>query len=402
MSLTKFTDIVIAGRSFSLEGLNDKEILSTGLEQIDYVSTSIPFAVNKIIAGGAFKYEYNCIWTKEDKIYLLTSQPISIRDYVSYFRDVKNEFNAYEIDFKKAIAEVNNNEENLNLEIKEIIGNANSLFLWMKNDHLYNFQFGGGPFISGCKQTKADKKVISIVGTGPMSERFYFVEEETSNCYLNEGCDESTLVNDVFSSDISLIGCCKSEYLSNKFTLDVLVTKDNNLYCKFGGDKFIHKPFNFTSKVTQLKCGNSHVALLLANNDLYYFDTTIVEQQQRKGNLNPPKFVKELLKLNVNCSPVIDMLCSSLHTEIVTKEELILVRKPDFDEEPEVKRKKFKDTVKLRKCSGIDVLIDYHIAVGPWHRILYTKQSISKGLELLSTNLMKLIHSNIFNDIDFL
>ncbi|KAL9657906.1 hypothetical protein ABK040_015961 [Willaertia magna] len=297
---------------YFLRDLSFKEILSTGLEQIDYVPTSILFAVNKIIAGGAFKYEYNCIWTKEDKIYLLTSQPISIRDYVSYFRDVENEFNAYEIDFKKAIAELNNNEENLNLEIKEIIENANSLFLWMKNDHLYNFQFSGGPFISGCKQTKADKKVISIVGTSPMSERFYFVEEETSNCYLNEGCDESTLVNDVFSSDISLIGCCKSEYLFNKFTLDVLVTKDNNLYCKFGGDKFIHKPFNFTSKVTQLKCGNSHVALLLANNDLYYFDTTIVEQQQRKGNLNPPKFVKELLKLNVNCSPVIDMLCKIL------------------------------------------------------------------------------------------
>ncbi|KAL9647377.1 hypothetical protein ABK040_011741 [Willaertia magna] len=391
----KLSDLVVAGRAISFKGLNSA-VLDEDAQEFNFVPVTIPFEVNKIISGGAYEYEYNCFWTKDNKIYL--SLPLPVTNYITIFDDKEHHFKAYEIDYKKYITDLNKKEKNLNLEIKEIIGNANGLLFWMKNGHLYNFVFN-----RGCKQIKVEKKfkVISAIGTGTLTERFYFVEEETSNCYVNEGFgEESTVVFDAFSmtSTPSLMGCCFSG------SLDVIITKDNNLYYKVANEQFTHKPTKFTSSVKQLKCGYKHAALLLSNNEVFYFDTSFIKH---KGNLKSPEFIKELFKVDITTlsSPVItEIYCGSLKTAIVTKEELVLLEEPHLQRNTRLERKKFKEFVKLSlpNCCGIDLLIDYHVAVGPWHQIIYAKRSTSKTLEYLSTNLIESILYNVFSDIDFL
>ncbi|KAL9642007.1 hypothetical protein ABK040_004062 [Willaertia magna] len=250
------TQLVLAGDHTYFKGLmklNEKQ---------NFTLQIIPeeIKIKKIISGGAYRYDYNFIWTEENKIYLLSpiTKILSKDKLKKYFIENVSE-NKIELDYKKFILDLHYNDEHVELEIKDIIGNAAGLFFWMKNNYLYYFSFSK----ETVTQIKSlhQLKIITKFGTGIMADSYLF-KDEGGNCYLGSDKDAIEInKNEIDNGDPLFFGCCSDH-------LNTIITKKNKIYVKKSYHSFTYTESKFEkeSRVIDLKCGFRHNVILLENN----------------------------------------------------------------------------------------------------------------------------------------
>ncbi|KAL9653434.1 hypothetical protein ABK040_002070 [Willaertia magna] len=263
MSNSKITDnMIFAGSASRFKGLVMEPVNKDGYCDFEFQTTEKNLKIKKIISGGAYRYIYNCLWTEDNKIYFQHSNPeyaygLPLFCYLKQYFTIldKNDENFYEINFNQILLDFNNI---VNIEIKDIIGNANGLFIWLNNNYLFYLNLNE----NNIKQIESEQsKIITAFGTGNMSSRYIFKDDKRNTLYWDDSSLQKVEINEseTDKNEPILFGCC---YDNN----NIIVTMENKLYCKkYDTELFQYKASKFEkeSKVIDLKCGYDHTVFLL-------------------------------------------------------------------------------------------------------------------------------------------
>ncbi|KAL9656976.1 hypothetical protein ABK040_007064 [Willaertia magna] len=415
---TNNNQMIFAGTTSRFEGL-----LTENSNFVDFQlqKNIIPLLLNnknnlkKIISGGAYKHVYNCFWIKdknnfENKIYIFHCNPeynLLFSEKLKYVRKIDK--NKYQVNFKQFILDnyfnnlSNNLNNNLNIdfEMKDIIGNSNGIFFWLKNKNLFYLEFEKDEI----KQIKSlqQSKIITTFGTGNMSSRYMF-KDDGGNCYF---WNDTNLVeikkSELNNSEPKLFGCC---YDDN----NIIVTMENKLYCKkYNDEPFQYKKSNFEneSNVIDLKCGYGHTVILLENQSIYAFGFNSIHQC---GVFEHDREVHEPTKLTTISlnSTILSIQCTSRGTCIVCKDEIIFIGELVENEVNCLKRisttiNDHEDNNDKKDYNNYGKEFNYFnsVACGPWHYIIYRNcdELFTKSLEYFMSNMkskfLKFIDINI-------
>ncbi|KAL9656980.1 hypothetical protein ABK040_007068 [Willaertia magna] len=408
--------MIFAGNASRFEGLLTTSTTTTENNNFDFQlqKNIIPIINNnknnlkKIISGGAYKHIYNCVWIKdyknnfENKIYIFhcnsSEYGLLFSEKLKYVRKIDK--NKYQVNFKQFILDnyLNNLSNNLNnnlnidFEMKDIIGNSNGIFYWLKNKNLFYLEFEKDEI----KQIKSlqQLKIITTFGTGNMSSRYMF-KDDGGNCYF---WNDTNLVeikkSELNNSEPKFFGCC---YYNN----NIIVTMENKLYCKQYNEPFQYKKSNFEneSNVIDLKCGYDHTVILLENQSIYAFGYNSIHQCGVFEYAQEVFILTKLTTIPFN-STILSIQYTSRGTCIVCKDEIIFIGELVENELNCLKRI---STTINNDCDNYGKEFNYFnsVACGPWHYIIYRNcdELFTKSLEYFMSNMkskfLKFIDINI-------
>ncbi|KAL9649899.1 hypothetical protein ABK040_011372 [Willaertia magna] len=374
------TDLLFSGLSDNFNGLLN---LKNTQGDYNFESFTIPLQLKKIISAGGYVNIYNCLWTKDNKIYIIPLNDLKIiKKYENkYFVKIENDWiNGYEIKINNFAMDL----FGINFEIKDILEQEYGLIFWLKNGYLFFLNFNNT--LQQIESLKKSKIFISVQTINMVS--CFFVKDEYGHCYIvNRTLDEVSEIT-IENEEPMFYGC----YSSNK---DIIITKQNKLYIKEGIKqlfKYKQTKFEEESKVIDLKCGYKHTVFLLENQSIYAFGLNSLHQcgvyEARTDIIEPTKLTIPLKY------PILSIGTTSRGTVIFCKEEIVFIGETV---DKEVDCTKRISTVNLNNNKE-ELNYFNAVACGPWHYIVYRKyESVTKSLEYFMLNLKRRIFQ--FNDV---